>query len=256
MNPRSVAGTISNPTPRICQASTPADLTLVGSVGNIQWQSASPGGTYTNMLGLTAAILPAASIYNNSTFTYQAVVTSGVCPSATVSSTVTVDPTSVAGTASIAGTSTVCYGTSTASLPIITLAGNTGTIQWQSSSSSNGVYTNTNGNGSPVIDNTTSKYYRAKVTSGVCVADNSNPILVSVDPTSLVGSITPAQKIQEWCIGSSALDVVLPTYTAGTLPGASPPGQFVFLSTSSIGAMTAFSDGTNWRFTSSGNVVS
>ena len=213
VDPRSVAGTITNPTPRICQASTPADLTLVGSVGNIQWQSASPGGTYTNMLGLTAAILPAASIYNNSTFTYQAVVTSGVCPSATVSSTVTVDPTSVAGTASLAGTSTVCYGTATASLPVITLAGNTGAIQWQYSSSSNGVYTNTTGTGSPVIDNTTSKYYRAKVTSGVCVADNSNPILVSVDPTSLVGSITPAQKIQEWCIGSPALDVVLPTFT-------------------------------------------
>lgn len=50
--------------------------------------------------------------------------------------------------------------------------------------------------------------------------------------------------------------LVLPTYTAGTLPGANPAGQFIFLSTSSIGAMTAFSDGSNWRFTSSGNVVS
>ena len=50
--------------------------------------------------------------------------------------------------------------------------------------------------------------------------------------------------------------LVLPAYTAGTLPTAAPPGQFVFLSTSSIGAMTAFSDGTNWRFTSSGNIVS
>jgi hypothetical protein len=50
--------------------------------------------------------------------------------------------------------------------------------------------------------------------------------------------------------------LLLPAYTAGTLPTAAPPGQFVFLSTSSIGAMTAFSDGTNWRFTSSGNIVS
>ena len=50
--------------------------------------------------------------------------------------------------------------------------------------------------------------------------------------------------------------LVLPTYTAGTLPGAAPAGQFVFLSTSSVGPMTAFSDGTYWRFTSSGNVVS
>jgi hypothetical protein len=50
--------------------------------------------------------------------------------------------------------------------------------------------------------------------------------------------------------------LVLPTYTPSTLPGANPAAQFIFLSTSSIGAMTAFSDGTNWRFTSSGNVVS
>ena len=50
--------------------------------------------------------------------------------------------------------------------------------------------------------------------------------------------------------------LVLPTYTPGTLPSAVPAAQFVFLSTSSIGAMTAFSDGSNWRFTSSGNVVS
>ena len=50
--------------------------------------------------------------------------------------------------------------------------------------------------------------------------------------------------------------LVLPAYTAEILPGANPPGQFVFLSNSSVGAMTAFSDGTNWRFTSSGNIVS
>jgi hypothetical protein len=50
--------------------------------------------------------------------------------------------------------------------------------------------------------------------------------------------------------------LVLPAYTPGTLPTATPAAQFIYLSTSSVGAMTAFSDGTNWRFTSSGNVVS
>lgn len=50
--------------------------------------------------------------------------------------------------------------------------------------------------------------------------------------------------------------LVLPTYTSSTLPGTNPAGQFIYLSTSSVGAMTAFSDGTNWRFTSSGNIVS
>ena len=50
--------------------------------------------------------------------------------------------------------------------------------------------------------------------------------------------------------------LILPTYTPGTLPTPSPAAQFLYLSTSSIGPMTAFSDGTNWRFTSSGNIVS
>jgi hypothetical protein len=50
--------------------------------------------------------------------------------------------------------------------------------------------------------------------------------------------------------------LILPTYTPGTLPSASPAAQFIYLSTSSVGAMTAFSDGTNWRFTSTGAIVS
>ncbi|MEK0423245.1 MAG: hypothetical protein RLZ95_1155, partial [Bacteroidota bacterium] len=217
VDPLSVAGSINNPTPRICQASTPADLTLTGYTGTIQWQYASLGGTYTNMAGLTSAILPSASIYNNSTFSYKAVVTSGVCPSATVTSTVTVDPTSVAGTATLAGASTVCYGTATASLPVISLAGNVGTIQWQSSTTLAGAYANAGGTNSPVIDNTTSKYYRAQVTSGVCVPDNSAPILVSVDPTSQVAPIVSSEKIQEWCIGSPASSVTLPSYTGNII---------------------------------------
>ena len=50
--------------------------------------------------------------------------------------------------------------------------------------------------------------------------------------------------------------LILPTYVPGDLPSADPAAQFVYLSTSSIGPMTAFSDGANWRFTSSGNIVS
>jgi len=74
----------------------------------------------------------------------------------------------------------------------------------------------------------------------------TDAVTVSYDLGSVVsasGLIYPSQ-------------LILPAYTPATLPGASPAAQFVYLSTSSIGAMTAFSDGTNWRFTSSGNIVS
>ena len=217
VDPLSLAGSIANPTPRICQASVPADLTLSGFLGTIQWQIAtSPSGTYSNLVGLNNAILPSSFINNNTTSTYKAVVTSGVCPSASVSTTVLVDPTSSAGIATLTGTSTICYGTSTASLPIIKLAGNVGVIQWQSSNTISGTYMNIGGTNSPIIDNTTSKYYRASVTSGVCLSDNSNPIFISVDPTSQVGPIAPLQKLQEWCIGSPATNIVLPS-NVGTI---------------------------------------
>ena len=84
------------------------------------------------------------------------------------------------------------------------------------------------------------------VTASEDLGNVTDAVTVSYDLGSVVsasGLIYPSQ-------------LILPTYIPGTLPTASPAAQFVYLSTSSIGAMTAFSDGTNWRFTSSGNVVS
>jgi hypothetical protein len=84
------------------------------------------------------------------------------------------------------------------------------------------------------------------VTSSQDLGNVTDVASVSYDLGSVVsasGLIYPSQ-------------LILPSYTPGTLPTASPAAQFIYLSTSSIGPMTAFSDGTNWRFTSSGNVVS
>ena len=77
-------------------------------------------------------------------------------------------------------------------------------------------------------------------------------LVIDLPPTTFydLGSVIDASGL----IYPSQL--VLPTYTPGTLPPANPAAQFVYLSTSSVGAMTAFSDGANWRFTSTGNVVS
>ncbi len=84
------------------------------------------------------------------------------------------------------------------------------------------------------------------VTASEDLGDVDSAVSVSYDLGSVIdasGLVYPSQ-------------LVLPTYTPGTLPAAAPAGQFIYLSTSTVGAMTAFSDGTNWRFTSSGNVVS
>ncbi|MCX6331495.1 MAG: hypothetical protein NTZ82_02540, partial [Bacteroidetes bacterium] len=167
---------------------TPTAITLTNPVGTIQWQvSTTIGGTYTDMVGQTSATLPVGSISNTATQYYKAVVTSGVCASDNVTVAVNVNPTSVGGTASItSGNATICK---TFTAPSIKLVGNTGTIQWQSATSAGGAYADIAGQTSAIlpsasISNTTTKYYRAKVTSGVCTEDYSNEILVTVDPTS------------------------------------------------------------------------
>lgn len=88
------------------------------------------------------------------------------------------------------------------------------------------------------------------VTEAVTSSEDLGSVADAVTVTYDLGSVIDATGL----IYPSQL--VLPSYTSGTLPTANPAGQFVFLSTSSVGAMTAFSDGTNWRFTSSGNIVS
>ena len=84
-------------------------------------------------------------------------------------------------------------------------------------------------------------------------------VTASEDLGSVVDAVTVSYDLGSVVSASGLIypsQLILPAYTPATLPGASPAAQFVYLSTSSIGAMTAFSDGTNWRFTSSGNIVS
>jgi hypothetical protein len=91
-----------------------------------------------------------------------------------------VNPTSVGGTAT-ASPNPVCYDTSTT----ITLAGNTGTIQWQSSSD-NVTFTDISGATAQTFNTgniMATKYFRAKVTSGVCPSAFSSVATVTVETT-------------------------------------------------------------------------
>ena len=49
--------------------------------------------------------------------------------------------------------------------------------------------------------------------------------------------------------------LVLPSFTVSTLPSATIPAQFIYVSNATGGAITAFSDGTNWRRTSDRSVI-
>ena len=49
--------------------------------------------------------------------------------------------------------------------------------------------------------------------------------------------------------------LVLPSFTVSTLPSATIPAQIIYVSNATGGAITAFSDGTNWRRTSDRSVI-
>lgn len=101
---------------------------------------------------------------------------------------ITVNPTSVAGT--VSANQNICSGSQPAS---INLTGNTGTIQWQSStdnlSFSNIIGETTNTlSGATIGALTASKYFKAIVTSGVCSSIPSATVSVMVPTTTWTGS--------------------------------------------------------------------
>ena len=201
VNPTSVAGSIAGAT-TVCSGTNSTVLTLSGNTGTIQWQSSIDNVTFTNITGATASTYTATNI--TATTYYRAVVSSGVCsPATTTSVTITVNPTSVAG--SIAGATTVCSGTNST---LLTLSGNIGTIQWQSSTN-NVTFTNITGATASTYtatNITTTTYYRAVITSGVCPSAITAAVSISVSPTSVAGNISGATTV---CSGTNSTVLTL-----------------------------------------------
>jgi hypothetical protein len=113
VNPTTVAGTASAAAPVLCSGSS-TTISLSGNVGSIQWQQSANGTTWSNISGATSATLNTGSL--TSTTYYQAVVTSGVCSSAT-SNVVMVTVNSV--TYGSISTTTACLNTNA----ILTVSG-------------------------------------------------------------------------------------------------------------------------------------
>ncbi len=141
------------------------------------------------------------------TITYTVAGTGG-CANAVATRAVTVDPPSVAGT--ISGAATVCSGTNSTTL---TLSGYTGTIQWQSSTNGS-TYTNISGATSATFtatNLTTTTYYKAVLTSGVCAAATTSAVTVTVNPLPVI-----AAKTATICSGSTF--TVTPTNGTDVVP--------------------------------------
>ena len=188
VNPTSVGGTIAGGT-TVCTGTNSTILTLSGHTGSVtKWQYSTVSDFSSGVVDVSNITATLTATDLTTTRYYRAVITSGVCSSTnSASATITVSPTSVSG--SVSGEATVCSGTNSTTL---TLTGNTGAIQWQSSTNditfnniggaTNSTYTATN------LTSTT--YYRAVSTSGSCSAANSNSVSVIVNSTSVSGTIS------------------------------------------------------------------
>ena len=176
--------------------STPLTVTATNIGITYQWYrnttASNTGGTLIS--GATSASYTPPTNLTGTTYYY--CVVSGTCTPAftsDVSGAITVSPTSVAGT--ITGANSICSGTTTT----LTLAGNTGTIQWQQLIGSTWTdivgATNTTFT-SPALTQNTS--YRAVVTSGFCSAVNTASFNVVVN-SALLLTAQPSTATQNIC---------------------------------------------------------
>lgn len=212
VNPTSAVGAVSaNQT--ICSGTPPADMTIASSTGTVQWQMAN-NGTFTTGLtnvGTNSNTLTGAQVGNLSATRYfRAVVTSGTCAAATSGTiTVTVNPVSVGGTATAAA-SNICSGSSTS----VTVAGHTGTIQWQQSSNGTTGWANVSGgSGATTATYTTpnltaTTYYRAAVTSSPCTVEYSSTVMVTVTAVNVEVNATAATPYGCYATVKSAFDAI------------------------------------------------
>lgn len=203
----SVGGTVTGGT-NVCETGNSGNLTLAGHTGSVlNWEYSTDGGsTWVNISNVTTS-----QSYLNLTVptSYRAVVQSGTCAIAnSTSSGFTIDPPTVAGT--IASSATICSGSS----GNLNLSGNTGSVtNWQSSTDGGATWSNiANTTTSQAYTTlTTTTKYRANVQSGACAAAITNTVTITVNPSTVGGTIAPVATTV--CSGSNSGTLTLSGHT-------------------------------------------
>jgi len=207
VTPTAKAGAISSAV-SVCSGGNIAFTSAAYVGSSIAWEVSTTSATtgFSTVAGENGLVFNMTNVSYAplSKFYVRTVVTSGDCTIArSVAKTILVDPTSVGGT--VTGGGTVCNSGLAGTL---TLAGNTGAIQWQYSTdgvnytnapSSTGTaptFTTTSANSKAatyIVSNVTSAtYFRALVTSGACSSAVSNAVQYVVGTSAVAGTATAA----------------------------------------------------------------
>ncbi|MBI5218406.1 MAG: PKD domain-containing protein [Bacteroidia bacterium] len=187
VEPGPVAGMASSDTNIICSNNT-VNLSLSGSIGNIQWQQSPTGSSgWQNISGATDSSFTTPQLFNNIFF--RAVVSRSSCPDAFSNVVnINVNPATEGGFA-IAVPSDICLGSSS----MILLSGQSGNIQWLQSGDSISWIPITNADSSvlttPVLTDTV--YYQAILSQQGCPDDYSSVAVVFVHeiPSAWVSTV-------------------------------------------------------------------
>ena len=192
VDPTSEPGTASADQ-TICNGDTPADISLSGYTGNIQWQSSPDNSTWTNIGGATSATLTSAQMGAlTATTYYRAQVTSGTCPPAysnSVTITVNTPPTFTNCPASNIALSTdpgICTTTGTYTVAATGTPAPTYTYEFTGDTNDSG---NGTGSGSTFNKGTTNVKVTATNSCGsaecnftIIVTDNEAPVKPTLNP--------------------------------------------------------------------------
>ena len=198
VNPIPVIKTITGAS-AVCEGEEKTLTYGAGSVGDIQWQSSLTSATANDFIDIDGEIgeVYVAPSLQESTW-YRVKNTSGVCdPKYSLAVSVVVNTQPVAGYI-YGGDVSVCK---TSNITDLTLIDYEGTIQWYKAANVGGspgtfgsislatrdTYTATN-----LIAST---YFKAIVSNGVCLKEETDPVLITIDPIPIIKSITGATAV-------------------------------------------------------------
>jgi hypothetical protein len=184
-----VNATINNPptvsaNQSICAGLSPANITITGALGNIQWQVSTDSVNFTNIAGATSATLTSGQMGTlNAKRFYRAALSGGSCGNMN-GPIVTVNVISAPAISNVTATSICGSGTSTLS------GTSTGTINWYAATTGGVALATGSTYTTPTINTSTIYYY--DVTGNGCTSTPRGSVTATVNalPNASSGSLS------------------------------------------------------------------